>query len=173
VSGGVESEIDVEFRRQGAELARQISGAIPRWVEREVARLFDAWVEAAGTAGTTADAAVERSAVLAAAAAAGRLAAAAAGPALDSLLTADVDSQGVTPLQIVRKLVGVPAAVLEAAGVPSLVRDCFARERFPADPSGLTPASLGALDPALTEASMAWGAAKAMSHKARHGGPRA
>jgi hypothetical protein len=49
-----------------------------------------------------------------------------------------------------------------------VVRDAFEEARFPDDLYGLTPASLGAVDPSLTDAARAWGAAKAMAHKARH-----
>ena len=112
-----------------------------------------------------------RRAVLAAAALAGHQAAETARPVLESLLAMDVDGQRATPLQVVRGLVRFPTAVLEAAGVPALRRDRFAEERFPDDPYGLTPASLGAVDPALTEPSLVWGAAKALAHRRRHRPP--
>lgn len=174
--GARSSDVDAELRRLGAELARQICVAIPGWVEREVGRIVDAWAEVDRHADTASSAssggvADRHDAVLVAAAAAGRRAAETAGPVLDSLLTSDVDAQRATPLQVVRELVGFPTAVLAAAGVPPLRRDPFAEQRFPDDPYGLTPASLGALDPALTEPSMAWGAAKAFAHRQRHQPP--
>ena len=61
--------------------------------------------------------------------------------------------------------------MLEAAGVPPVVRDPFAEERFPDDPYGLTPASLAAVDPALAEPALTWGAAKALAHRRRHQPP--
>jgi hypothetical protein len=50
-----------------------------------------------------------------------------------------------------------------------VVRDDFDERRFPDDLYGLTPASLAAIDPALADPARAWGAAKAMAHRARHG----
>ena len=41
--------------------------------------------------------------------------------------------------------------MLEAAGVPPVVRDRFAEERFPDDVYDLLPASLAAVDPGLRE----------------------
>jgi hypothetical protein len=83
-----------------------------------------------------------------------------------------VDAQSTTPLEIVRAAVRYPTEVLQGAGVPGVVRDDFDEARFPNDLYGLTPASLTALDPSLTDTARAWGAAKAMAHKARHGGTR-
>jgi len=157
---------DVELRRLGAELAHRIAEAVPGWVEREVGRVLDAWLEAAGP--DAGGPAAGRDAVVAAAAAAGRRAADAADAALGPLLASDVDAQGVTPLQVVRGLVGFPTAVLEAAGVPPVVRDPFVVQRFPDDPYGLIPASLAALAPGLAEPSLTWGAAKALAHRRRH-----
>jgi len=153
----------------GDELAGAVVAAVPGWVEREVARVYDAWdqVRPDGGAGPS-----ERAAVLAAAAEAGRRAAQGLDPTLRALLAADVDSQQVTPLQLVAELVGFPSAVLEAAGVPPVERDAFAEARFPDDVYGLTPASLGTLDPALAEPALHWGAAKAMTHRRRHGTKR-
>ena len=89
--------------------------------------------------------------------------------ALHDLLSADVDAQRSTPLAVVRAAVSYPTGVLNEAGVPPVARDRFVSERFPGDPYGLTPASLAALDPALAEPAIAWGAAKAMAHRRRHG----
>ena len=55
--------------------------------------------------------------------------------------------------------------------MPPVARDRFVSERFPDDPYGLTPASLQAVDPELGDAAIAWGAAKAMAHRRRHGTP--
>lgn len=87
---------------------------------------------------------------------------------LVELLQSDIDAQRRTPLQVVRGAVSYPTAVLEAAGVPAIERDRFAEERFPQDHYGLTPASLAALDPALAEMALIWGAAKAATHRRRH-----
>jgi hypothetical protein len=75
-------------------------------------------------------------------------------------------------LEIVRGAVVYPTGVLLRVGVPPVVRDAFDEERFPDDAYGLTPASLAAVDPSLADPARAWGAAKAMAHKARHAPPR-
>jgi hypothetical protein len=90
---------------------------------------------------------------------------------LHALLGADVDGQRSTPLAVVRAAVRYPTEVLTRAQVAPVPRDPFVSERFPDDPYGLTPASLQAMDPGLGELSIAWGAAKAMAHRKRHGGP--
>ncbi len=126
-----------------------------------VETILDAWV-ASG-------AAVDHDAVLAEARGAAADAAAELSVELAALAAADVDQQRVTPLQLVRGVVAYPTAVLAAAGVPPVVRDHFAEDRFPADHYGLTPASLAALDPAIGELALAWGAAKAIAHRQRHG----
>jgi len=90
------------------------------------------------------------------------------GSALAELAEADVDAHRSTPLEIVRDAVRFPTAVLRQAGVAPVRRERFAVERFPDDLYGLTPASLAALDPSLADVAVAWGAAKAMAHRARH-----
>ncbi len=149
----------------GASLCAQIVAAIPDWVEREVERILDAW--------SAAGADVDRPARRQEARQAGGRAAADVAVRLDALLSADVDAQDTTPLGVVRAAVAYPTGVLLRAGVPAVVRDAFDEERFPDDAYGLTPASLGAVDPSLVDPARAWGAAKAMAHKARHGRPRA
>jgi len=149
----------------GADLARQVVAAVPGWVIRETTRVLDAWLAAPGAPAAAAE---ERSAVLQTASVAGARAADALAPALGALLAADVDDQDVTPLQLVRELVRFPTAVLEAAGVPPVVRDPYTEARFPEDVYDLLPASLASLDPGLREPSLTWGAAKAMAHRRRH-----
>jgi hypothetical protein len=147
----------------GAALCAQIVALVPGWVEREIERIVDAW------AATGAD--VDRAVVGAEARQAGGRAAADVAGRLQALLSADVDAQATTPLAIIRGAVAFPTGVLLRAGVPAVVRDAFDEDRFPDDAYGLTPASLAALDPSLTDTARAWGAAKAMAHKARHGAP--
>ncbi|HEY5250591.1 MAG TPA: hypothetical protein VIJ09_02970 [Acidimicrobiales bacterium] len=149
----------------GATLCARIVAAIPDWVEREVDRILDAWAAAGAEVDRTARTLETRQA-------AGR-AAADVTERLQELLSADVDAQSTTPLAIVRGAVAYPTGVLLRAGVPPVVRDAFDEERFPDDAYGLTPASLGAVDPGLIDPARAWGAAKAMAHKARHGRPGA
>ena len=152
-----DADPDVVLGALGAELAAAITAALPGWVVRSVERrrpgddgLEPALAEAAQQAG---------------AAAASDL-----GPVVTDLLGSDVDAQRATPLQVVRTAVRYPTAVLRAAGVAPVPRDRFAQERFPADPYGLTPASLEDLDPTLGELALRWGAAKARAHRGRHRG---
>jgi hypothetical protein len=94
---------------------------------------------------------------------------AAAGPAvahvlgeLRSLFALDAAAQRTTPLQIVRRLVVAPTAVLRAAGVPAVARDGFDERAFPDDDYDLSPRTLGDLgDPDLGPLLLAWGLAKA------------
>ena len=78
-----------------------------------------------------------------------------------ALLALDVDAQPTTPLALVRGAVRYPTEVLASAGVRPVDRDPMAAEGFPDDVYDLTPGSLADLDPALVEAGIAWGAAKA------------
>jgi len=142
----------------GAELAARVSAAVPGWVVRCVEERLPP-----STPG--------RAAVLARAAAAGELARQEVAETLGALLVADVDAQRSTPLAVIRAAVSYPTEVLRHAGVAPVPRDPFVSDRFPDDPYGLTPASLPALDPDLAEPAIAWGAAKAMAHRRRHGGP--
>ena len=84
------------------------------------------------------------------------------------MLAADVDEQATTPLAILRTAVRYPTEVLVAAGVPPVERDSFSQRAFPDDIYDLTPATFADVDPALAEAGIAWGAAKAFEHKRRH-----
>jgi hypothetical protein len=159
---------DDQLAELGAELAGRVVDAVPGWVVRETTGVLDAWLASTGAPAVSS---AERAAVLDTAAVAGARAAEALAPALGALLAADVDDQDVTPLQLVRELVRFPTAVLEAAGVPPVVRDRFAEERFPDDVYDLLPASLAAVDPGLREPALTWGAAKAFAHRRRHGTP--
>lgn len=154
----------------GHELAERVPATIPRWARASVAGVLEAW-HAAGAPGAPAVAADET--LLARAEQAGRHAAAVVRDQLVELSRLDVDSQRSTPLEIVRlAAVAGPTAVLAEAGIPPLVRDRFAEERFPEDLYGITPGSLAALDPELGELALAWGAAKAAAHRERHGSDR-
>ena len=146
---------DAALARLGEALAAAVTAALPGYLR------------------TRADGVVPpdwpgRAAVVEELEAAAHRAAAEAGAALGALLGADVDHQGRTPLEVVRAAVGEPTAVLRRAGVPAPARDDFARNRFPADPYGLAPASLAAVAPGLGELAVTWGAAKAMAHRRRH-----
>lgn len=91
-------------------------------------------------------------------------------PALRELLAADIDSQRVTPLQIVREAMRTPTAVLVEAGVRPPHRDGWLETAEPDDIYGLAPATWADLGTEVNEAAIRWGAAKAMVHLRRHGG---
>jgi hypothetical protein len=142
----------------GEALAAHVSAAVPAWVVRCVETRLP-------------PSAPGRASVMAQAEVAGLRARHEVAAELEVLLSADVDGQRSTPLAVVRGAVSYPTEVLRRAQVPPVTRDRFVTERFPDDPYGLTPASLQALDPALGDAAIAWGAAKAMAHRRRHGSP--
>jgi len=160
--GGGASDPDRVLAESGASLCARIVAVVPDWVERTVGGIIDAWVA------TRPSETVDRAAVTAEAQTAGRAAAADVAVRLQAVLGVDVDAQSTTPLEVVRAAVAHPTGVLRRAGVPPVVRDSFAETRFPDDVYGLTPATLGAVDPSLTDPARVWGAAKAMAHKARH-----
>jgi len=87
---------------------------------------------------------------------------------LRALLTVDIASQRVGPLEILRRsVVGVPTDILRSLGAQPAQRDEFARSNFPDDLFDLTPASFGDVDPSLHEPGLVWGAAKAHVHLRR------
>jgi hypothetical protein len=135
-----------------------VEAAVPGWVARCVERRL---LDYAGTADDEA---------MAAAAAAGRRARTEVGEGLRALLEADIDAQSTTPLSLLRQAVRYPTEVLRSAGVPPVRRDRFAEQSLPEDDYDLAPASLADVDPDLLELGLAWGAAKAMAHRRRHGG---
>ena len=142
----------------GTRLADAIEAALPRWVEREVERIVVAY-----TGGPPSDD------VRAQAAEAGLEAIATVGPVLRRLVAADVDDQWTNPLTLVREAVRFPTAVLHRAGVPGIIRTEYDETHFPDDEYGLTPMRFADVEPDLAELGFAWGAAKAMAHRARHG----
>lgn len=139
-------------------LADGLADALPTWVERCVRDVMVAW---------RGEVPAE---VAAAAAEAGRRVGQEVGGAVRRLLDADIDDQATTPLSLVRAAVRYPTGVLAAAGAPPVERDRFAEAAFPADVYDLSPASWAEVDPALVDAGLAWGAAKAFEHKRRHRG---
>jgi hypothetical protein len=136
-------------------LADAIERALPGWVVRSVVRIHDAWQ------GSTPMEVMDE------ADRAGRRAAHDVGSKVHELLLLDASEQWTTPLSLVREAVVYPTEVLRAAGVPEVVRDAYDEAAFPDDVYGLTPASLGDLDPALTEAGVVWGVAKAAVYRRR------
>ena len=135
--------------RCAEELADAISAAIGPWVLRSVDRIAEAW-----RTGLADD--LRPAAVSAAEAATTEI-----GAAVGALLAMDVDEQHTGPLDLVRGAVRHPTEVLAAAGVPPVVRDGFAEERFPDDAYDLTPGSFGDIDASVHGPGLAWGAAKA------------
>jgi hypothetical protein len=137
--------------------------ALPGWIQRCVrTRVEDA--RGAGVAAID-DAAVERAANLA-----GEQAAIDIGPRLTRLLTADIDQQDTTPLELLRQATVHATAALRALGVPAIQRDDQDVALHPDDDYGLAPAALGDVDEALGEVGIRWGAAKAHVHLTRRSG---
>jgi hypothetical protein len=130
-------------------LADAVDEALPRWVRTAVAsRLGDIAPAAAAEAGERARADIV--------------------PRLRALLSRDIDEQPTNPLAIIRDAVRYPTEVLQAAGVSPVERDDFQRDRFPDDTYDLVPTSFADLGPGVADAGIAWGAAKAWTHKQRH-----
>ena len=94
------------------------------------------------------------------------------GARMRALLERDIDEQAGNPMTILRSAVEYPTQILLAAGVPPVERDDFAARQFPGDHYDLTPANFGDVHPDLVDPGIAWGAAKAYEHIARHGGSR-
>jgi hypothetical protein len=139
-------------------LADAIEAALPGWVERAVARRM-------------ADTGRSEPEVTAAAAAAGVRAQREVGPRVRALLEADIDEQRSTPLSLLREAARYPTEVLRAAGVEPVERDEMQQRLLPEDLYDLAPATFADVDPALAEPGLAWSAAKAWTHRRRHGGP--
>ena len=137
-------------------LADAVEAALPGWVERSVAKRM-------------ADVGRSDPDVAAAAAAAGHRAQREIGPRVRALLGADIDEQRTTPLALLREAVRYPTEVLRAAGVEPRERDEMQERLFPDDVYDLTPATFADVDPDLAEPGLAWGAAKAWTHRRRHG----
>lgn len=142
--------------RYAGALADGLEAALPGWVVDSVTRVMAAWRGSVDPV------------VAAAAAEAGDRAAAEVGPVLRRLLASDIDEQATTPLAVFRGAVRYPTGVLRAAGAPPVGRDRFAEAAFPDDTYDLSPASFADIHPDLGELGLAWGAAKAFVHKARH-----
>lgn len=147
---------DEALARYAAALADAVEEAIPRWVGRvvrEVAAAHGLAVDETLTAG------LDR---------AGTAARDDGGPRVRALLETDIDQQRSTPLAVLRSLVRYPTDLLRAVGAQPVARDEFRQRNFPDDVYDLTPSSFADVDPALHEPGLAWGAAKAYVHLARH-----
>lgn len=143
----------------GRAIVEGVDRCLPSWVASRVAAVLDAWGRADGaTRDRAREAAVE----------AGEAARRRVGAELAALLAADPAEQRATPLEVVRRAVREPTAVLAAAGVPEVVREPFDVRAWPDDVYGLVPRTLGDLgDPDLGPLQLAWGVAKATVLRAR------
>jgi hypothetical protein len=132
---------------------------LPRWTQRQVARILDAW----GRLDPAGRAEAERAAIEA-----GEKSVARVTGGLRELFAADPAMQAATPLEIVRTAYREPTAILAAAGIPAVERDAFDERAWPDDRYGLVPRTLGDLgDPDLAPLLLAWGMAKAAVLRAR------
>ncbi len=138
-------------------LAAAVEAALPEWVQRSVRQRLVDWTGAADPEAMTQ------------AAAAGLHASEEVGAEVRRLLATDVDEQWTNPLAILRGAVRYPTEVLRRAGVPPIVRDQFDERHFPDDDYGLVPRTFADVHPSLHDLGLAWGAAKAQAHLARHG----
>ncbi len=86
---------------------------------------------------------------------------------LDVLIYADVDTPLSGPLERIRQSVEPLGPALAELGVPRPVRDPFDERRRPDDWYALGPFAFADLGPAVHDAGMAWGAAKAFLHRSR------
>jgi hypothetical protein len=153
--GGTRSP-DQVLNEMSDRLAASVEGVMGAWVERSVRQRLSEW---AGR--PDAD-------TIRAATAAGHQATEEVGADLRRLLATDVDEQWTSPLAVLRGAVRFPTEVLAGAGVPPVVRDDYDEEHFPDDRYGLAPRTFADLDPSLADVGLAWGAAKAQAHLARH-----
>jgi hypothetical protein len=149
----------VRLEETAAALVAGVEAQVPLWTRAQVERLLDAW------GNTPAD---ERARAEAESAEAGQAAARRIVAELRALFAVKPERQRATPLEIVRTVYREPTAVLEAAGVPPVVRDEFDERAWPDDAYGLVPRTLGDLgDPDLAPLHLAWGMAIATVIRAR------
>ncbi len=131
------------------QLAEAVDQAVEPWIRRAVGRLLDA-------------ARIERTPALSAQIEQAALAAREqVHRELAAFLALDVDEQRTNPLAVLRGAVGIPTALLAAAGVPELRRDEFEVRAFPSDVYRLSPATWSDVDPSLHEPGLLWSAWKA------------
>jgi len=151
--GPTANDAAVRLQEAADAITAGVERSLPGWVERQVARILDAWGRASGDdRRRAADAAVR----------AGVAAAARVTRELATLFALDVLEQRATPLEIVRTAYREPTEVLRDAGVPSVVRESFDERAWPDDEYGLVPRTLGDLgDAELGPLLLAWGMAKA------------
>jgi hypothetical protein len=151
MSGAVGRSADEQkLHEYAVALADAVDEALPRWIERCVARYVAVEGDLARqvrelTAVASAEVAVQ----------------------MRELLFTDIDAQRRNPLAVLRAAVRYPTDLLASLGVPAPDRDSFAERAFPDDRYDLSPASFGDVDPSLQEPGLLWGAAKAHVHLQR------
>jgi len=151
------SDDELELSRISTEFADLLVDSLPGWLERVANQRM---VAATGTEPAEADirAVAERCGAIADS----------ISPAVREVVTADVDSAVGNPLALLREAVAPLNELLLELKVPAPARDKMDSEMFPADTYGLGPASFADVDPALVDAGITWGAARAHVHLRRH-----
>ena len=124
--------------------------ALPRWIEQVVVGRWRDW------SGAPATPELRKAAEVAA-----ESARTDAIPALRALLETDIDEQRTNPLAILRGATAHATATLADAGVPPVQRDEQAERLLPDDTYDLGPAAFADFGPAVHDAGLLWGAAKA------------
>ncbi len=154
-------DVEAAFVSLSGELARGLGSAIDPWVRRIVGeRLGNDRVNAALCDGVDLDDLID---------AAARAAGSDLAPLIRSELARDADEQRVNPLALARRAVPYATAVLVAVGAPTPARDALDIRAFPDDLYQLSPARFADIDPDLHDLGLAWGAARALVHRRRHG----
>ena len=147
---------DAAVAADGAALADAVDQVLADWVVRcVVGRCTDAGVPVTDVVRTQAAAAGEECRIQLV-------------PDLRALLARDLDEQRGTPLGLLRDAARFPTQVLAQLGVPHVRRDEFDERADPDDVYALAPAAFADVDESLTGPGIAWGAAKAHVHMARH-----
>jgi len=149
------SDDDAALARYSDELVRAIEDALGDWIDRSVRSVLRAQGRAVDQS-TEALIAVARTEAIVATVA-----------ELRAALALDVDEQRQNPLSILRAAVRYPTSVLRAAGALPVARDEFDERAFPDDVYALTPAAFSDFGPAVHDAGITWGAAKAHVHLRR------
>jgi hypothetical protein len=149
------SDDDAALARYGDELVRAVEASLGEWIERGVHTVLRAQGRAVDDATTALIATARREGTVAVIA------------ELRTVLAMDVDEQRRNPLSILRAAVRYPTSVLHASDARPVRRDEFDERSFPDDVFALSPAAFSDFGPAVHDAGIAWGAAKAHVHLQR------
>ena len=134
------------YRSRGAALERSILDSLPGWIRHQVSLRVDdpdRGRQEAAIDAVMADVTAR----------------------LDRLVAAPVTDPHSGPLECIRQSLGPVTALLRELGVEPPDRDPFDERARPADRYALGPMSFAELSPAVHEAGIAWGAAKAYLHR--------